>query len=230
MKKLLILLTTLSVTVLTFAQDSETMYIMKKGNIDYQIAVSNIDSIVFYKPEIQAISITTDPGVVINGVKWATRNVDEFGTFAPTPASLGKFYQWNRVLASSAIGTVSNWDYSFPSGISWTDDPSPIGWRVPTDAENRKLLDTSKVTYEWTTQDGVKGGKFTDKTTGNSIFLPAAGSRVGGAPDGIGEYGFYWSSTQIDISYALYLGFYLGTPVRDYYDLRYGQSIRPVAE
>ena len=26
-----------------------------------------------------------DSGVIINGVKWATRNVDEAGFFAPTP-------------------------------------------------------------------------------------------------------------------------------------------------
>jgi len=36
-----------------------------------------------------------DEGVVINGVKWATRNVDRPNTFAETPESAGMFYQWN---------------------------------------------------------------------------------------------------------------------------------------
>ena len=41
-------------------------------------------------------SATHDEGVVINGVRWATRNVDMPGTFAETPESLGMLFQWNR--------------------------------------------------------------------------------------------------------------------------------------
>ena len=37
--------------------------------------------------------LTHDEGVVINGVRWATRNVDMPGTFAPTPESFGMHYQ-----------------------------------------------------------------------------------------------------------------------------------------
>jgi hypothetical protein len=43
-----------------------------------------------------AQSANTDLGVVINGVKWATRNVDAPGTFAESPQAAGMFYQWNR--------------------------------------------------------------------------------------------------------------------------------------
>jgi len=38
----------------------------------------------------------TDEGVVINGVKWATCNVDNPGTFVNRPETTGKIYQWNR--------------------------------------------------------------------------------------------------------------------------------------
>ncbi|MDR0872298.1 MAG: fibrobacter succinogenes major paralogous domain-containing protein [Prevotellaceae bacterium] len=178
---------------------------------------------------------TTDAGVIINGVKWATRNVDAAGTFAATPESAGKLYQWNRKTAWSATGkTVENWDSTLPEGTEWTaaNDPSPAGWRVPTTEELQTLLDTEKVTNEWTTQNGVGGRLFTDKTTNNSLFLPAAGNR--GYSDGTlgnaGASGNYWSSTQDGSGYAYVL--YFNSGYADWYDndRRYGLSVRAVAE
>ena len=156
--------------------------------------------------------LTADTGVIINGVKWATRNVNNPGTFAATPEAAGMFYQWNRKVAWPATGeTVSNWDSSTPAGTEWekANDPSPAGWRVPTLAEIQTLFDENKVSHEWTTVNGVTGRRFTDKTSGNSIFLPAAGGR--NYSDGTlyyaGSYGSYWSSTQGNSSGAYGLDF-----------------------
>ncbi|MDR0874359.1 MAG: fibrobacter succinogenes major paralogous domain-containing protein [Prevotellaceae bacterium] len=178
---------------------------------------------------------TVDAGVVINGVKWATRNIDEPGTFAATPESAGKFYQWNRKKAWAAEGkTVKKWDNTYPEGTEWTaaNDPSPAGWRVPTTEEQRTLLDTEKVTNEWTTQNGVSGRLFTDKTTGNSLFLPAAGRRYanGGTLNYAGSYGYYWSSTQYVSNYAYFLSFYSGYADWGGNYRRSGLSVRAVAE
>ena len=145
---------------------------------------------------------TTDQGVVINGVKWATRNVDKPGTFAEKPESAGMFYQWNRNRAWAATGkNVSGWDGREAEGQSWekANDPSPDGWRVPTIYEITTLLDTKKVRSIWTVVNGVKGRKYTDKATGNSIFLPAAGMRffIKGELVEVGS-GSYWSSKQQD--------------------------------
>jgi len=46
--------------------------------------------------------------------------------------------------------------------------------------EIKTLLDTTKVSNEWITENGINGRKFTDKVTGNSLFLPAAGCRAYG--------------------------------------------------
>ena len=46
-------------------------------------------------------------------------------------------------------------------------------WRMPTNDEIKELVNNT--TYEWITVGTVSGGKFTSKTNGNSIFLPAAG-------------------------------------------------------
>ncbi|MDR0232628.1 MAG: hypothetical protein LBI82_10995 [Dysgonamonadaceae bacterium] len=48
--KVLILLAALSFAAVVAAQGTKTMYIMKKGGIAYQSAVSSIDSIIFYNP------------------------------------------------------------------------------------------------------------------------------------------------------------------------------------
>ena len=154
------------------------------------------------RPEmIEPLSEIAVPiGVVINGVRWATCNVDNPGTFAANPESAGKFYQWNRKKAWATTGkTVSGWGNYTPSGNSWTkaNDPSPAGWRVPTSDEFDSLWDETKVKNERITSNGIFGIKFTDKATGNSIFLPAAGYRnySGRVVHYDGSYGYYWSST-----------------------------------
>jgi len=143
-----------------------------------------------------------DDGVVINGVKWATRNVDKFGKFAVKPESDGKLYQWNRSKAwSNSSGLALGWDPTDSKGTTWEtkNDPCPAGWRVPTEEELESLCETDKVSNEWTTQNGTKGRRFTDIATGNSIFLPAAGLHTG-LPYYVGLEGHYWSSTQYSIN------------------------------
>ena len=157
-----------------------------------------------------ATMFAQETGVVINGVTWATRNVDAFGTFAATPESSGMFYQWNRPTAWATTGTVTGWDSSTPTGTTWetANDPSPAGWKVPTKTDFDKLLDVTKVDFLWTTVNGIYGVRFTDKTTSNSIFLPATGYRSGGdGALGVGVYGNYWSSTEQSSGNAYGLNF-----------------------
>jgi uncharacterized protein (TIGR02145 family) len=156
---------------------------------------------------VTAQTTTVDPGVEINSVVWATRNVNAPGSFAINPEDAGMFYVWNRELGWSSTdpltdsdgGTTWIWTNSSPGGLEWAEstNPSPLGWRVPTIDEINTLLDTDKVTNEWTEQNGKNGRKFTDKATGNSIFLPAAGYRSynGGALESMGVEGRYWSAT-----------------------------------
>ena len=139
-------------------------------------------------PGIGEPTLTTDPGILINGIIWATRNVDMPGTFAEKPESWGRFYQWNRKIGWLAGGPVaptpaesSNgtaWDNSDPTGDYWirANDPCPVGWRVPTGDELRSLRTTMSTytMYNWNST-GVNGRTF--GTLPNQIFLPYSGWR-----------------------------------------------------
>ncbi len=150
----------------------------------------------------QTFRNTSDRGVVINGVKWATCNVANPGAFTSKPEDTGMLYQWNREIAWSDTADISNWDASIPGGNTWEyeNDPSPAGWRVPNFAEIQTLLDTTRVANEWITVNGVDGRKFTDKFTGNSLFLPTTGYRNNnhGVLNSAATHGYYWCSTQLN--------------------------------
>ena len=148
------------------------------------------------EPELPVGHPTEEEGVEINGIVWATRNVNTPGTFAARPESAGMFYQWNRRTAWSSSGSISDWDTSPAEGTEWEEenDPCPEGWRIPTQAELNNLRLQPNV---WTTENGVEGRRFGNDSI--NIFLPAAGYRGNRygmlLAQGRDRAGGYWSST-----------------------------------
>lgn len=103
---------------------------------------------------------------------------------------------------------------------------------APTIYQLRELLDYCS--YEWTTLNGVYGGKFTGPN-GGTIFLPAAGCRGDGELYLDGFQGLYWSSTGSftdDLytahSYGLDFDPYRAISVNDLTIRWYVISVRPV--
>ena len=188
-------------------------------------------------------TLTSNKGVIINGIKWAICNVSAPGTFTDKPEDAGSLYQWNRKKGWAATGSVTGWDKSTPPDATtesiwekdnhWekTNDPCPAGWHIPTLAEIKKLLDTDKVSNVWTTQNGVNGRKFTDRATGNAIFLPVAGYREAndGSLESAGEEGYYWSGTQGGGGRGYNIVLNNDKAYWDFDYRVYGFSIRPVA-
>lgn len=132
-------------------------------------------------------------------------------------------------------------DLGLPSGTQWrccnegASTPEAYGGyyafgqvaSAPTSDQIIELV--NHCSYEWTTQNGVKGGKFTGPN-GGSVFLPAAGYRRDGELHGVGTYGYYRSSTPYD-EYSAY-GLYFDSGDAGcgiwYYE-RYSEwSVRPV--
>ena len=129
-------------------------------------------------------------------VQWAAVNIG-----ASLPEQYGDYYAWGE--------TTSKDDYSEATYAYYKNDGyTLIGtnicattydvahatwggtWRLPTRSEIHEL--TSRCTWAVETLNGVRGYRVTG-TTGNSIFLPAAGYRVGTELKEEGTGGFYWT-------------------------------------
>ena len=166
-------------------------------------------------------------------VKWATCNVG-----ASSPSGYGNYYAWGETSTKS--------EYTSSNCKTWERSMSDIGgnssydaaranwggsWRLPTKSEYDELV--NNCTRQWTTQNGVKGMRFTSKKNGNSVFFPAAGWRGGTSTYDAGEYGDYWSSTpyESDSQGAFYLYFSSGgSASTDWDDRDDGRPVRPVLE
>ncbi len=136
-------------------------------------------------------------------VKWATCNVG-----ATTPEEYGDYYAWGETITKSSY-TSSNYTYSSNSTtLPLFADVARVNWggswRMPTRAEQEELIDTNNCTWEWITQNGVKGYKVTSKKNGNSIFLPAAGHFSDSKLYYAGRFGYYWSSSLSAIYNSIY--------------------------
>jgi hypothetical protein len=200
--------------------------------------VSYIDFTAKENPAPQSQPSTAPKGVVAvdlglpSGTKWANMNVgatrpEEYGLYFAwgettgytSDTSDGRLFKWTnykwcnhriylmtKYCTDSKKGTIDN-----KTVLDLEDDAAHVNWGgswvMPTSGEIDELL--ANTTSEWTTVNGIKGCKFTSKTNGNSIFLPAAGRstshlRKGRSPligdiAGTEEYqqvtGCYWSAS-----------------------------------
>ena len=178
--------------------------------------------------------------IMIMGVCWATRNVDMPGTFVAKPEDAGMFYQWGSNVGWSstdpltASDGINIWRNLSETGNVWLPEkkPCPQGWRVPT-LQDIAWLTTSYVTSIWDTENGINGLRITEISTGNTLFLPAVGSRnvTTGALGSVGNSCFFWSSTPNGSSYAYLLRLIYGG-LQDTPSLQrnYGFSVRCVKE
>ena len=187
-----------------------------------------------------------------SGTLWATMNVG-----ADSPEDYGDHFAWGEIVGYNNGYTTFNWtnyrycndseytmtkycnnsDYGY-NGFTDTltelepeDDAAFANWgskwRMPTDAQWTELR--TKCTWSWTTQNGVNGRLVTGPN-GNSIFLPAAGSRSNSSLSNAGSYGYYWSlSLNTDYPNDAYRVYFNSNFVhRDDYLRYYGFSVRPV--
>ena len=187
-----------------------------------------------------------------SGLKWATRNIG-----ATSESDYGDYFMWGSTTPNTA--SQCNWTNApFNNGLSsyneeyfnahkseWVDDNETLKpeydaatqimgdeWRMPTSSDFSEL--SRNTTNEWVTDyngSSMNGWKFTSKTNGNSIFIPASGSRSESETHGRGSSGNYWTSS-LDSSYSYYgLGFsFSSNDIEPPYDqFRFiGQSVRGV--
>ena len=148
-----------------------------------------------------------------SGTMWATCNIG-----AESSDQYGNYFAWGETTPKDTYNwstyKYSNGDYNLLTKYcsqsdfgfnGFTDDlvtlqPSDDaatanwgeGWSTPTYNQWVELL--RKCSHSWTTINGVKGCLFTARN-GNSIFLPAGGSRYDEESRNNNDAGSYWSSS-----------------------------------
>ena len=162
-------------------------------------------------------------------MKWATYNVG-----ASSPEEYGNYYAWGEVTPKTEYTQANSETYGVPltdiSGNPQYDAAAANwgrGWRMPTKTEMQELIDNC--TWVWLLQNGTMGYKVTGPN-GSSIFLPAAGSRIGSSLDYAGSNGYYWSSIPDGSPIACYLYFDSGAHFVGSSNRNYGHTVRPVRE
>ena len=163
-------------------------------------------------------------------VKWATCNVG-----ASSPSDYGNYYAWGETRTKSEYTVDNSSTYGKSMGDISGDSRYDAAranwggpWRLPTQAEMQELID--KCTWIWTSQGGHNGYRVTGPN-GNSIFLPAAGYRLGSSLYYAGDFGSYWSSApnESNARSACFLAFNSSDHLLNWSYRSYGQSVRPVS-
>ena len=164
-----------------------------------------------------------------SGTLWATCNVG-----ASKPEEYGDYFAWGET-STKFTYTASNYTFTdYETTLSLRNDAANVNWggewHTPKRKELNELSNSSYTIWTWVNQNGVEGYKVVSRSNGNSIFLPAAGSRDGSDLNYAGTNGNYWSST-ITTGYSHYaegLGF-KSSNVWEFAGNRYsGKTIRPI--
>jgi uncharacterized protein (TIGR02145 family) len=147
-----------------------------------------------------------------SGLLWAKWNIgasapEDYGDyFAWGETATKSVYDWSTYAYGNATNQLTKYCDSSEYGLDgFTDNLTTLepgddaatqrlgsDAHIPTKEEWQELIDNT--TVEWTTQNGVNGKKFT-AANGNTLFLPAAGGRVGSELHIDGRAGFYWSAS-----------------------------------
>lgn len=216
-------------------EDNDTLFADTLAHVDSIFAIPPKDD----KPSKSELVKVATTGT-INGhawvdlglsVKWATMNVG-----ADNPGDYGDYFAWGEVHPKSkytsetsltldkSIGDIIGNSAYDAARYHWGSS-----WRLPSQKELEELGE--KCRWTWTRQDGLAGYKVTGPN-GNSIFLPAAGFRLGASTGNVGTNGYYWSGSpygsNTQNAYDLYFYDALRYVSWDY--RHYGQSVRPVSD
>ena len=156
--------------------------------------------------------------LVIGGVCWANANIDAPNTFAAQADMYTKYYQWNRLTAYSTSDPITPaWNSTPDASETWTVNPCPSGWRLPSQAEYQQLHNLGSTWVNAGIRGAAIGGRFygynhatctLPSNMANCVFFPASGDRtVEGTLNNKDVFGSGWSSSMHTNGNPYYLAF-----------------------
>jgi len=230
---------------------SDTMYVMKNGLILGKFSVVNqIDSIIFYKPQLNNTVIDIDGNyyntVTIGSQIWMKENlrVTKYNDGGEIPLvtdnttwvslSSAAYCWYNNDQAANGIiyGALYNW-YTVNTSSNGGKNVCPEGWHIPSVTEWNTLITELG-------GESIAGGKLKENgtthwnspntgATNESGFtaLPGGYRSNNGIPYDIGNYSTWWTSTEFN-EYAASKKIlnYSASVMSDSHDKRFGFSIR----
>ena len=129
---------------------------MKTENIFFRFGLLFAVSMMFAgceeKPEEEDENNGKGEWVIINGVKWTTRNVDTHGHFVAKPEDFGGLFQWGRKGDGHENRNSSNYptnNNSFEEGFVSAPYLDANGQVVNTHAAYGKFIKNSYLLYDW---------------------------------------------------------------------------------
>jgi uncharacterized protein (TIGR02145 family) len=167
MKKIFSLFWGLSLTISLLQAQTDTIYIMKSGNVEYKRSLSEIDSVIFYRSSTPTGSTVTDiDGNVYNTVQignqiWMAENLrvtkysngipiqlitDQVAWALEADNNTDKAYCFYNNDSQNSFGALYTWAAAMNGASSSAINPSgiqgvcPVGWHIPSHEEWRELV------------------------------------------------------------------------------------------
>jgi uncharacterized protein (TIGR02145 family)/uncharacterized repeat protein (TIGR02543 family) len=161
--------------------------------------------------------------VAVGDQVWMAENLDYdvegskcYGNSADSCAKYGRLYNWSTAMGGASSSSLS------PSGVQGV---CPAGWHLPSDAEWTALMNTVggastagtklKSSTDWPSSSRVPVGT---NEYGFSA-LPGGYGDLDGSFSYAGDFGIWWSATEVDANFAWYRNTYysLEEVYRNYY-------------
>ena len=196
---------------------NDTMYVNYGGNVTIAIPTSQIDSLTFYRSNSTPTIIDADgnvyTSVTIGTQEWITENLRTTKySDGSSITNITNDSQWSNFSTGawcyynndsqydSIYGKLYNW-----FAVSDTRNLCPTGWHVPTDAELTVLTDyvanNGHSGTEGTALKSTSGWNSNGNGTDDYGWLGLPGghrSKLSGYFYAMGDYGYWWSSSEDD--------------------------------
>lgn len=229
MKKTILLVIVICLSLNMFTQAQDTLYIYKSGQIVSKRAISDIDSVIFYLPQFQCGGLFTDArdGKTYNTVEIGNQCWMKDNLAYETPT--GSWYYNDDPNNSSIYGKLYSWQMASTS--------CPNGFRLPTSSDFDIMIN-------YLGGSSIAGGKMkltgftfwdspnTNATNSSGFSAKASGGRgYNGGYNSMGKSIAFWTNTQVGSESVYYNLWYNTEDIQNYvYNRLSGFSVRCIKE